>query len=61
MMDQYHMVNSSRTVRSEQVVVCLLTVAQKKPMFADSLTALVKVTMLLLMLGGWVGGGLGSG
>lgn len=32
-------------------MVCLLTVAQKKPMFVNSLTALVKVTMLLLILG----------
>ena len=39
----------------EQVLVCLLTVAQKTPM-----TALVKVTMLLLIVGG-DGGGLCPG
>lgn len=58
-MDQYHTVNGGGTVPGppgrgpsrEQVLVCLLTVAQKKPMFVNSLTALVKVTMLLLILG----------
>lgn len=51
------MLNGSRTVPApgrglsrEQVVVCLLTVAQKKPMFVSSLTALTKVTVLLLIL-----------
>lgn len=58
------MVSGSRTVWApgrglsrEQVMVCLLTVAQKKPMFANRLTALMKVTMLLLILGGGGGGG----
>lgn len=56
-MDRYHAVNGTvpgppgRGPSREQVVVCLLTVAQKKPMFVNSLTALVKVTMLLLILG----------
>lgn len=58
-MDRYHMVHGSGTVPGppgrgpsrEQVVVCLLTVAQKKPTFVNSLTALLKVTTLMLILG----------
>lgn len=54
-MDRYHMVTSSRTVWArgpglsrDQVLVCLLTGALTKPMFATSLSALMKVTMLML-------------
>ncbi|TWW77843.1 Pleckstrin -like proteiny-like domain family B member 1 [Takifugu flavidus] len=51
LMDRYHMVHGSGTVPGppgrgpsrERVVVCLLTVAQKKPTFVNSLTALVKL------------------
>lgn len=59
------MVNGSRSVWAvgrglsrQQVMVCLLTGAQKKPVFANSLTVLMKVTMLMLIQGGgcWGGG-----
>lgn len=63
-MDRYHAANGSGTVPGppgpgpsrEQVLV--LAGAQKKPMFVNGLAALVKVTMLRLILG--AGSGFGT-
>lgn len=59
-MDGFDPVNGSRTVVGPGPGLSRegVTVRQKKPMFASSLTALMKVTMLLLKLGG---GGFGGG
>lgn len=50
-MDRYHAPSSRRTVRAlrpglcrEQVMVYLLTLAQEKPLFVNSMTAVMKVT-----------------